>query len=125
MKKLQNARQIVENGVDQVDLVAVGTSGNEKEKKRKKTIFSLFFACDMPIFAPFSLFAPPNFFSFSLFRFRKCQLQPDQPGLRRFRQFVVRFGYKFCRFCINFRAFLTIFWRFYHKSPISFNEIQL
>jgi hypothetical protein len=35
----QNARQIVENGVDQVDLGEVGTSGNEEEKKKRKKCF--------------------------------------------------------------------------------------
>jgi hypothetical protein len=82
-KQCQN-RQIVENGVDQVDL-----GGVPETKKQKNGVFFSFFARDLHIFAPFSSFnaIAPSIFFLS-FHFRKCQLHPDQPGLRSFRQFV-------------------------------------
>jgi hypothetical protein len=90
----------------------LATSGNEKEKKEKKINFFLFFSRAIYLFLRRFPYSPRPFFS--LLRVRKCQLHPDLPGLRRFRQFVARF----CNFCINFSAFLAIFSIFLQKGGI-------
>jgi hypothetical protein len=57
--------------------VELATSGNEEEKKGKKSIFSLLCA---------------RVFSLRERKKREKNIfRPDLPGLRRFRQFVVRF----------------------------------
>jgi hypothetical protein len=76
------------------------------------------------------------FFLFFLFFVSgsQCQLQPDQPGLRRFLQrarknhnfstIYVRFGYKFCAFLHRFSTiFSTIFMRFFQIFFYNFSTI--
>jgi hypothetical protein len=113
----QNARkrrQIVENGVDQVDLGGVGTSGNEKKRKNSFSLFLAYFRARSGLFSRrfpgLKNNRPAHLFLF--FVSGSGQLQPDLPGLHRFRQFVGVFV-RFCNFCINLRAFLTIFSRFF------------
>jgi hypothetical protein len=121
---LPKRRQIVKNGVDQVDLGGVGE--NPETKKRKKLFravfdnlspFSLFFA-------PFSLFenqSPRPFFFFffvsgSGTSTRSTWSTPFSTICRRFRAFFAIFASIFVRFLHFFSQFLKI--SFYNFSAI-------